>query len=469
MADLTDYTGLITSQHKPRPKFMATVEALTQPLVDLQNLLASMPGKFDLDTASDAQLDDVGLWVGISRNVPVPLAGVYFSLDTDGLGFDQGSWKGPFDPDAGLTRLDNETYRLVLRAKIGANHWDGTLESSAAILNSIFGNPGTDLVPVHADGEVFGHGDGATRNFGLTYEGAQIRSVGNATLRRNDWQGDQLLYATPRENFIANSTYAAGSWIDAAGSGITFSPGVSAPDGSNTAVRCDFTTATGSNCIVRVNNPTSLPAGTYTGSFWCRLVSGSPGALGTDISDYAPGGERQFTPTSSWQRVTGVPLVWSGGTVFFDLISNTNPGFVIDLWGVQIEAGSQDTSYIPTTGTAVTVTDYVLNSGGVVGLAVAPVTGAALSWSGDGAIYPAGSRVFIQDNQDMSMTIGVAGKVPSAVFLALLAGGYIPLKPAGVRINDTIVTSVDGDPIFGFDVQNQYIAGFDTGAWGTPL
>ncbi|QYY30228.1 DUF2612 domain-containing protein [Cupriavidus pinatubonensis] len=220
MADLTDYTGLITSEHNRRPKFMAVVEALARPMVTLQDLLGGMPDAFDLDQAVGVQLDAVGLWVGIGRRVATPLTGVYFSFDTAGVGFDQGNWKGPFDPDTGLTLLDDDTFRLVLRAKIGANHWDGTLESSAAILNSIF----------------------------------------------------------------------------------------------------------------------------------------------------------------------------NGGTY-----------------------------------------------------------------------------VFIQDNQDMSMTIGVAGKVPSAVFLALLEGGYIPLKPEGVRINVVIVTSADGAPIFGFDMNNNLVAGFDTGAWGTPL
>lgn len=220
MAELTDYTGLITSEHNQRPKFMAVVAALAQPMVDLINVLGSMPAKFDLDVAVDAQLDDVGRWVGISRHVSVPLTDVYFSLDTDGLGFDQGVWKGPFDPDTGLTDLDNDTYRLVIRAKIGANHWDGTMESTVAILNSIF--------------------------------------------------------------------------------------------------------------------------------------------------------------------------------------------------------------------------------------------------SGD-------THVFIQDNQDMTMTIGVSGTPPSAVFLAaLLKGGYIPLKPEGVRVDLVIVSSEDG-PLFGFDVQNELIAGFDAGAWGTPL
>ncbi|KVD52052.1 DUF2612 domain-containing protein [Burkholderia ubonensis] len=220
MADLNDYTALITSKHRDKPRYMATITAVVQPLVDQMNLLASMPGKFDLDVAVGDQLDTVGLWVGVSRRIRTPLTGIYFSFDTAGLGFDQGIWKGPFDPDTGLTVLDDDTYRLVIRAKIGANRWDGTLASSAAILNSIFGSD---------------------------------------------------------------------------------------------------------------------------------------------------------------------------------------------------------------------------------------------------------THVFIEDHQDMSMTIGLSGKVPSAVFLALLAGGYIPLKPEGVRVNYTIVTTVDGAPMFGFDMLGPYVSGFDAGAWGKPV
>ena len=69
--------------------------------------------------------------------------------------------------------------------------------------------------------------------------------------------------------------------------------------------------------------------------------------------------------------------------------------------------------------------------------------------------------LLIEDNGDMSVDIGVA-----ASFLALLTGGYIPIKPEGVRIKYYVLPSGEG-PLFGFDVQNQYISGFDNGLWGS--
>lgn len=220
MATVDDYTGLVTSEHNQKPKFMAMVEALAGGHADLINALQSMPGAFDLDAAIGVQLDAVGRWVGISRNIATPLSGVYFSMDVDGLGFDVGVWQGPYDPDTGLTSLDDATYRLLIRAKIAANHWDGTLSGSARMLDIIF-------------------------------------------------------------------------------------------------------------------------------------------------------------PPSS------------------------------------------------------------------------------------------GTKIFIVDNGDMSIDIAISGAIPSILFLALLFGGYIPIKPEGVHINGYYVTTEYGSPLFGFDVDNDYIGGFDRGAWGS--
>lgn len=140
MKDISEYTGKITSGHADKPKYMAMVESVARCFVDAGNASLALPAAFDLDRAIGAQLDIDGLWVGISRNVDTPLVGVYFALDTDSLGFDQGAWKGPFDPDTGVTILDDESYRTLIRAKIGANLWDGTLQQSKAVLDLVFGD-----------------------------------------------------------------------------------------------------------------------------------------------------------------------------------------------------------------------------------------------------------------------------------------------------------------------------------------
>lgn len=138
----TDYTSLITSEHRNKPKFSAMVQAVAGTFDAVTDLLLGMPQDFDIDTAIGAQLDIVGLWVGISRKIATPLQ-VYFSFDTDGLGFDQGNIKGPYDPDTGLVSLDDETYRVMLKARIGANNWDGTLPTLIDIYALVFDGTGS--------------------------------------------------------------------------------------------------------------------------------------------------------------------------------------------------------------------------------------------------------------------------------------------------------------------------------------
>ncbi|TXH35314.1 MAG: DUF2612 domain-containing protein [Rhodospirillaceae bacterium] len=146
MADISQYLTLVTSEHSDKPKFMALVEAISQPFVDVQNLMTSMPAKFDLDDAVGAQLDDVGEWVGIKRQLKTPLTGVFFSFDTEGLGFDQGTWKGPFDPADQLVSLGDEAYRQLIRAKILANQWDGTIPGAYAAYEKLLEGTGTTIL-----------------------------------------------------------------------------------------------------------------------------------------------------------------------------------------------------------------------------------------------------------------------------------------------------------------------------------
>jgi hypothetical protein len=137
---MSAYTDLITSEHADKAKFVAAVKAATDPFVDLQAVLRGMPDDFDLDQAIGAQLDDVGQWVGISRNIKTPLTGVYFAWDTAGVGWDEGYWKRPFDPSQGLTSLLDGPYRLLLKATIALNVWDGELASAKAAIDPLFPN-----------------------------------------------------------------------------------------------------------------------------------------------------------------------------------------------------------------------------------------------------------------------------------------------------------------------------------------
>ena len=142
------YTGLIIPEHQGQPNLEATVTLSVQPFVDDQNVLDTLVGLFDLDLAVGSQLDAVGARVGRSRYLITPLPNVYFSWDTAGLGWDQGYWQGPYHPTQGVTALDDTTYRILLRATILVNSWDGTVAGAVAALALLFNDtytPGTRL------------------------------------------------------------------------------------------------------------------------------------------------------------------------------------------------------------------------------------------------------------------------------------------------------------------------------------
>lgn len=146
MADVDKYLNLITTEYGDQPKFVAVMRTILSPLVDAQNVVMSIPAKFDLDLAVGQQLDFAGQWIGLSRQLLAPITDVYFAFDTAGLGFDEGVWLGPGDPTEGLITLDDNTYRFMLKIKVAANSWNGSLGEAQRILQEIVsGDPGTSL------------------------------------------------------------------------------------------------------------------------------------------------------------------------------------------------------------------------------------------------------------------------------------------------------------------------------------
>ena len=139
MANQNDYLDLIPSANRQKAKFIAMVKQGVAVPVHIQNLLLSMIEKFDVEHAVGDQLDIIGQWAGVSRNVSIPVAGVYFSWDgTDPyLGWDFGSWADSLQPTT-ITTLPDDAYRTLIRARIAANSWDGTTEGAYAIWDEVF-------------------------------------------------------------------------------------------------------------------------------------------------------------------------------------------------------------------------------------------------------------------------------------------------------------------------------------------
>jgi Protein of unknown function (DUF2612) len=136
--DVSDYTNLITSEYQQSPNYIAMISFIASNYVYIQSLLNSMIPLFDVDVAVGNQLDIIGQWVGVSRNIAVPISGVYFSWDADyTLGWDYGTWQ-PSNLPTSVTVLPDDAYRTLIKAKIAANHWDGTTTGAYAIWSILF-------------------------------------------------------------------------------------------------------------------------------------------------------------------------------------------------------------------------------------------------------------------------------------------------------------------------------------------
>jgi hypothetical protein len=75
-------------------------------------------------------------------------------------------------------------------------------------------------------------------------------------------------------------------------------------------------------------------------------------------------------------------------------------------------------------------------------------------WKG---LFPGGTIAII-DNQNMSFTVLLSGTFTS-IIQDLIVNDYIVPRPEGVLINITFGET----PFFGFDSNDQFVAGFDLG------
>lgn len=125
--DVDYYLRLITSEHANKPKYVSWMRVLLTPFVDAINLNKSIKSAFFINTAVGVQLDTIGKWLGLSRQVD-------------------------FQPSDGSSSILNDKYyRMALKAKVVKNLWKGTIEDFYNMWQILFN--GEDLQVYLADNQ----------------------------------------------------------------------------------------------------------------------------------------------------------------------------------------------------------------------------------------------------------------------------------------------------------------------------
>ena len=106
------YLSRVPPQHRKR-KFLSWLEANIQPFHDGEKMLKHIDEYFELEHSKGVQMDVTGDIVGRNRVLS-------------------------FDPIDGTNPvLDDETYRLLQKAKISLNQWDGTIPGIFALWENL--------------------------------------------------------------------------------------------------------------------------------------------------------------------------------------------------------------------------------------------------------------------------------------------------------------------------------------------
>lgn len=122
MADSNvEYLKLITSEYADKPNYNSFVETFLKTVSPINDCLTSFDTIFNLDNAVGDQLDWWGTMLDVSRELPIS------------------------DPDI-PSILTDDLYRIVLKARIYSNTWDGTYQGLKDIINQTFPDVAYEIV-----------------------------------------------------------------------------------------------------------------------------------------------------------------------------------------------------------------------------------------------------------------------------------------------------------------------------------
>lgn len=253
-----------------------------------------------------------------------------------------------------------------------------------------------------------GTGNGSNKVFQLTRTlGGFTEPIANPDLsnvaiyrNNNDWQGNTLMYSTPRTNSLSQSkNLANAAWLTSTNLGSFFtvaaSTDIPAPDG-NSANVTKFTASAGTRSELFARQLATFAAGQKVVSYYVYVPAGQSGITSwtayCDWQDTETGTGNTSSLFGQWVRISSTATL-AGSRAWLDLNLKPNnaippAGFIFYAAFVQEEPGAIATPFITTTTAAVTVTDYSLspntdtNTGGLITFANAPANGALVTWTG---------------------------------------------------------------------------------------
>ena len=148
MQNLDYYKRLVTSEYRHSPRFTAMVQKLLSYGLDIDNSINNMLLAFEVDNASTAQLDILGQIVGVGRQLkfepsaaaigevicplPAEMASgevypiIYTSTPDKLESTPMLTGYPPAEMGEG-NLLDDEVFRLMIKARIIQNTWKGTI------------------------------------------------------------------------------------------------------------------------------------------------------------------------------------------------------------------------------------------------------------------------------------------------------------------------------------------------------
>jgi len=200
-----------------------------------------------------------------------------------------------------------------------------------------------------------------TRFAGITQDGASASNI--PRLDYTNGSCPSILVEPQRTNLLRFSNiFVDNGWI-VSESTITNNYSLS-PDGTNNANR--WLSNSGSTASILTFGPTTSDNTTYTISCWVKSNGNNKDKFRFIISSAFVSSD--FTATSEWQRFTYTATRLTTGTRFGLLRPSDNSEVDLQIYGAQLEVGSNATSYIPTVGSAVTRNADVISKTGISSL-----------------------------------------------------------------------------------------------------